>query len=185
MKGEHMIVLTGGRASGKTTALIRWVLERPDARCIFVLNAERQRYLIDRLLDAFPHWNYKDWQQHVLIYHNYFGGVISRGIIVPYPEVAFDDLDEILATMLRARVEIATLNATWIPLAPPTPEAIKVDSRIVPELESVEIIPVERTEKKLLTSGALTEVAKADPRWDIPPGSEPPRPTRGRYSKRD
>lgn len=166
-KGAQVIVLTGGRRSGKTTALIRWLCERPVSRCIFVVSEDRRRHLLNQLRDTLPNY---DWRPHVLVADRYFGGLIGR-MRVPFPEVAFDDMETILEHMLQANVEMVALNATWIPLAPVDPEPIRIPS----------YQDLEEAAKRIRVSEVPPEIlAYDDSPFDVPPGSLPPRQIRGR-----
>jgi hypothetical protein len=109
-----MIVLTGGRRSGKTAAIIRWLLEDPQRRAVVVTDARMRDHILYRLQDTLPSY---DWR-HQVITANDYARYQRGGGHSPYTELAFDDLEKILEIMFGAHAEMATVNATWIPLGP-------------------------------------------------------------------
>lgn len=121
-----MIILTGGRASGKTSAIIRWLVEAPGHRGIVCVDEQRKRHIINMLRDAYPHMDVS-WKNHVLTADFVFasGGQNMRGRFMP--ELAIDDCETVLMRLLGSRIEMATMNATWIPLGAPQPDLIKAE----------------------------------------------------------
>lgn len=118
-----MIVVTGGRQTGKTEAVVRWLAENPGHRAIVVGDFDRANYIIKRLRERFP--NYFHWKEHVIIAS---GDYIfnSRPQFQRFHQVAIDDADYVLAKVLGAQVDFMTVNATWIPLSPNN-DPVKVD----------------------------------------------------------
>lgn len=116
-----MIVITGGRQQGKTEAIVRWLHEDPQRRCVLVADLDRKRYILGRLhvgsLRGFP------WKDHVVVASNFMFGGYMRGHARPFhfPEVAVDDMEDVFKVVFGATLAFATMTATWIPLGPQEP----------------------------------------------------------------
>lgn len=144
--GSQMIVVVGGRRTGKTAAICRWLAECPNRRGIIVLSEDRKLHILNRLHDHMP--NYQ-WGQHLFSVHemvnmrgygNRFGQ--ARG---PYPEMAIDDTDEVLSVLFGATVKFAAINATYIPLGHnELLEPIRADASITPEIMEALAEPITR-----------------------------------------
>lgn len=119
-----MIVVTGGRRSGKTSAVIRWLLERPGQRGVIVVDRSRARFFMDAIREAAPHLDPEHFRGMIVTAEKFYGPV-SRGTHWPFTEVAIDDAEDVLRVMLGSIVGFMAMTATWIPLAPATPEPIK------------------------------------------------------------
>jgi hypothetical protein len=113
-----MIVLTGGRQSGKTEALCRWMHERPETRCVIVADHGRAKYVLDRLHSG--HLARYNWKPHVMTATDIQIGGYNRGYkhAFHFPEVCIDDLEDVFKVLFGVTLEFATMSATWIPLSP-------------------------------------------------------------------
>lgn len=115
-----MIVLTGGRQSGKTSAVIRWLMEAPGHRGVLVLNEDRKIHLIRTLQRAYPDLIGRvHWRDYVITVDDVQGGFFRgrdhrHG---PFVELGIDDAEEVLSRLFGSRVEMAAMTATWIPLS--------------------------------------------------------------------
>lgn len=108
-----MIILAGGRQSGKTTSCIKWMLEQPGQRHLLVANEERRRDVVRQLQQCLP--QFQDWQAYVSVPRNL--SEMSRGRnLVWGSELGIDDLELVLQVIFTPRVELATVNATEIPI---------------------------------------------------------------------
>lgn len=122
-----MIVVTGGRQSGKTEAICRWMFERPGGRAVIVANMVRKQYILGRLsvggLRAYP------WKNYVISATEIQVGGYSRGMNPAFhvPEVCIDDLEDVFQVLFGVSLEFVTMTATWLPLGPVEP--IKVDAQ--------------------------------------------------------
>jgi len=117
-----MFVVTGGRQTGKTDAICRWLAENPPARCVIVVNHRRKEHLLQRLQDMYGRAmrNYR-WQDHIYpAVEMQIGGYGRGGRAFHYPEVAIDDLQEVFGVLFGVQLGFATMNATWIPLGEST-----------------------------------------------------------------
>lgn len=115
---EHVIVLTGGRASGKTSAMIRWVMENPQERGILCLDRRRAEHIVSMMHRAYPDFQW-EWKNNVITVEymeRRFSRGVGRGEYGPFREIGIDDAEEVLSRLFGSRVEMAAMNATWIPL---------------------------------------------------------------------
>ncbi len=132
-----MIVIVGGRQSGKSEAVLRWLMEHPGQRGVVVLDIDRKRHLLHRLHDHMPSF---PWAQHIITvgdamnargYGGHFGQAPG-----PWPEMAIDDAEDVMSRLFGARVEFAAMNGTYIPLGPVPQNTIKADATVTSELAS-------------------------------------------------
>jgi len=121
-----MIVVTGGRRSGKTSAVIRWLLEDPQYRAVAVLNHERRQHLRAMLREVVPHINPTNFR--ILTVQELYGFMVApnqqRGDI---HEIAIDDAEEVLKQLFGARVGFMAMTATWIPLGAVEPDRVRAE----------------------------------------------------------
>jgi hypothetical protein len=114
-----VIVLTGGRASGKTSALIRWVMENPSERGILCLDEQRARHIIHMFERVYPNFTW-EWKHNVVTVQYMLYSTRGRGnhlsLQGPFREIGIDDAEEVLSRLFGSRVGMAVMNATWIPL---------------------------------------------------------------------
>lgn len=114
-----MIVLTGGRQSGKTSALIRWLMESPD-RGILCLDQQRAEHLVRTLQRAYPYIR-RNWRENIVTVEGMLHFIRGRGsrlsLSGPFREMGIDDAEEVLSKLFGTQVGIAAMTATWIPLS--------------------------------------------------------------------
>jgi len=128
-----VIVVTGGRQSGKTNAVIRWLLEQPGERAVIVGSFERADYIIKQLRQfdfRFP------WKEHIIIANGDYIFNSQRGLS-RFHHLAIDDAEYVLSRAFGADIDFMTVNATWIPLAPST-ETVRAEVIQDKEIEAYE-----------------------------------------------
>ena len=118
-----MIVVTGGRRSGKTTTVIRWFLEAPGQRAILVVDESRRKHILRSLRESAPHIDPNQFGKYIITAETYYGQLGHRGHW-PWTQIAIDDAEDVLYKLLGANVEFMAMTATWIPIGPvPTVKA--------------------------------------------------------------
>jgi len=128
-----MIIVAGGRQTGKTTAVCRWIAEDPDRRCVIVAHEGRAQYIIDRLRS---HIRDYPWKHHVITANQIGIGGYSRGRnpAFQFPQVAIDDAEEVFRVLYGVTLEFMSMNATYIPLGPAQPDVVKAEATITPQI---------------------------------------------------
>lgn len=107
-----MIVYVAGRQQGKTTAIVRWLLEDPQHRCILVGDQERKKHIMRFLYRFAPIRDKKFWEDRIFLaapIHFQQRGYLAR-------EIGIDDLEYVLGILFRSEVQFVTTTAT--PLGP-------------------------------------------------------------------
>jgi len=129
-----MIVVTGGRRSGKTSAVIRWLLEDPN-RGVVVRDHRRRQHFEGMLRESAPHIDPAHFKRNILTTEDLYGLMFRGGGMhprsprghLPFSELAFDDGEEVLEQLFGARVGFIAMTATWIPLGPSQPDRVQAE----------------------------------------------------------
>lgn len=101
---EQLVIWTMERGDGKTTKIIRWILEDPDNRCVVVTNArEEARYLNLLMFEGLPRGRAAPC---VRIYK---GGLVGSDHLAR--EYAIDDIERFLAILLGSAPSLITTSA--------------------------------------------------------------------------
>lgn len=113
-----MFVMVAGRQQGKSFTALRWLLERSDgSRVLLVANQDRRRHLLREVVKLLPPSLPKEFfsryvAPHIIVADGiYFMRDFAHG-----REIGIDDAEEVLRILFRGRVELATFNATLIPV---------------------------------------------------------------------
>jgi len=128
-----VIIVAGGRRTGKTEAILRWIAESPEMRCVIVKDNDRAAYIIDRLRSYIKDY---PWRQHVITAGQIAIGGYTRGRnpAFHFPEVAIDDAEEVFSVMFGVTLEFMSMNATYIPLGPQQPDVVRARATIQTEI---------------------------------------------------
>jgi hypothetical protein len=177
-----MIVVTGGRASGKTSAVIRWLLENIQHRAIIVADRREAEHVLYMIRDA-AKIKY-DFRPHVIAAQDLQIGGYHRGQsmrALHFPEVAIDDATRVFKVLFGVDLDFMSVNATWIPLAPPD-DVVKVKLYTDKELEATRPGP----DPEWVDAAIVGEIRSEEYTEDDSPFDERPTPPRrpGRYKLR-
>jgi len=111
-----MYVITGGRQSGKTEAMYRWLTDDLEHRIIVVSDQRRVAEHVRELHRRFPNIVDWPWQKNFMTWAVALGRHASAGHRQG-AQFAFDDVDELLRSLVHgADVTVVTMTATSIPI---------------------------------------------------------------------
>lgn len=113
--------MVAGRGQGKSVTAIRWLLERSDgSRVLLVANADRKHHLSRLALRMLPGSQAtKEFIDRYVRPHIIIADTYNHTIMRDFAngrEIGIDDAEEVLRILFRGRVELATFNATLIPV---------------------------------------------------------------------
>lgn len=114
--------MVAGRGQGKTQAIVNWLLEQPGERAVVVADGQRGQQIRNRLLDAL-YAHRMDTPRQLQLIDNMVVTIDyvlrSHGpLYARYRQIAIDDAEFVLSKMFGGQVELVTMNATLMPMAP-------------------------------------------------------------------
>jgi len=132
-----MIVYVAGRQQGKTNAVVRWFLEQPGERGVIVANREMRNHFLHRLyqISGFTRSQFRRYEDNIIPVDKLYSRSELR---LRFREVAIDDAENVIKTLLGAPIEFMALNGTLLDFRYTRKEEQTdyVDGEVIPDYDT-------------------------------------------------